>query len=233
MSNESDATLVKAVSSKRNHFSTDGTPNSVFLTSRTTSSRSISVQKREIAASLWKRWPGRMSDDEFEEDDPKNGAKKVFDPLQPDLLLIPEAVASLGALLQVQDWQQASREKELESCFEDDQEDPSQQAACRLVAIDRYVKVTSLQHLRQRTRTQSHIHSKSVRRTTCVLVSHRWRLLWSRAHNQRYSSPPRSKPSPSKTSKPNRQQTSAPKPTANTNPWTLAGSRAFSLSLLS
>lgn len=113
---ERESTLVRAITNRREHFSTDATPE-----------LRISFTPTDIVGYNFEEEPkediqfGREglalnSDDEFEAGDgeesvAKPGARKPFNPLEQDLLWLPETIAKLGLPLMVEDWEEAQRAK--------------------------------------------------------------------------------------------------------------------------
>ncbi|KAH7040401.1 PIN domain-like protein [Microdochium trichocladiopsis] len=109
--------LVRAVSSRRAHFSTDATPE-----------LRVSFIPTEIVGHAFEEEPEEViesardglalnSDDDVDAEDgdleanSKAGGKKPFSPTEPDLAWIPETVAKLGIPLTVEDWEAAQRAK--------------------------------------------------------------------------------------------------------------------------
>ncbi|KAH8203274.1 hypothetical protein TruAng_002572 [Truncatella angustata] len=109
--------LVRAITTRREHLSTDATPE-----------LRISFIPNDIVGYNYEEEPeeeityGRdglalNSDDEFEavaDDDgtvAKPGARKPFSPVEPDLVWMPETIAKLGLPLMVEDWEEAQRAK--------------------------------------------------------------------------------------------------------------------------
>ncbi|KAI0025845.1 hypothetical protein F4780DRAFT_232486 [Xylariomycetidae sp. FL0641] len=111
--------LVKAIKSKRAHFSTDATPE-----------LRVSFIPTDIVGYDFQDEPDEVidygrdglalnSDDEAEaildEEEAgataKVGSRKPFSPTEPDLLWVPESLAKLGIPLMVEDWEEAQRSK--------------------------------------------------------------------------------------------------------------------------
>ncbi|KAI1139637.1 hypothetical protein F5Y05DRAFT_379639 [Hypoxylon sp. FL0543] len=110
--------LVKSISSRRAHFSTDATPE-----------LRISFIPTKIVGYDFQEEPDEVieygrdglalnSDDEFEvlaeegaEALGRPGGKKPFNPTEPDLSWIPEIIAKFGVPITVEDWEEAQRAK--------------------------------------------------------------------------------------------------------------------------
>lgn len=114
-----ESELVKSITSKRAHFSTDATPE-----------LRISFIPTKIVGYDFQEEPDEVieygrdglalnSDDEFEalaeeegaESVAKIGGRKPFNPTEPDLSWIPETIAKFGIPVTVEDWEEAQRAK--------------------------------------------------------------------------------------------------------------------------
>lgn len=114
---EAESRLVRSIRSRRTHASTDETPElRVVHVPNDIVGVDLDAEEDEVITSTSGRSGLALnSDDEVgdedEEDRPKSGPKKVFDPLQPDLAWVPETVAKLGVPLTVEDWEGKQRAK--------------------------------------------------------------------------------------------------------------------------
>ena len=115
-----EAALVRAISTKRAHFSTDATPElrASFIPNDIVGLELDDEPEEEIEEH------GRTgialnSDDEFDEvaegvdGEQPSRKRKAFDPLQPSLVWVPESLLKLGVPLTVEDWEQKQRAKEV------------------------------------------------------------------------------------------------------------------------
>ncbi|KAF3766366.1 PIN domain-like protein, partial [Cryphonectria parasitica EP155] len=116
-----EAKLVRAISTRRTHFSTDATPE-LRISYIPNDIVSLDLDAEEDGEEIAPSTHGRSglalnSDNETEGPDDGEGGqakadpKKVFDPLQPDLVWVPESVAKLGVPLAVEDWETGQRAK--------------------------------------------------------------------------------------------------------------------------
>lgn len=109
--------LIKAISSRRAHFSTDATPE-----------LRVSFIPTELVGHAFEEEPEEVieaardglalnSDDETDVEDgdmeagAKPGSKKPFSPTEPELVWLPETIAKLGVPLAVENWESAQRAK--------------------------------------------------------------------------------------------------------------------------
>ncbi|KAI8959485.1 hypothetical protein F5Y11DRAFT_302029 [Daldinia sp. FL1419] len=111
-----ESELVRAITSRRAHFSTDATPE-----------LRISFIPTKIVGYNFQEEPDEVidygrdglalnSDDEFEgavegAESVGKTSKKSFDPTEPDLFWMPETIAKLGIPITVEDWEEAQRAK--------------------------------------------------------------------------------------------------------------------------
>lgn len=110
--------LVKAISTRRTHFSTDGTQElRISYIPKEIVRIDLNAEEEEPISSYGRSGLALNSDDdELEvqiEDGTHNVPKKAFDPFQPDLIWVPETVAKLGVPLTVEDWEARQRSKQL------------------------------------------------------------------------------------------------------------------------
>lgn len=142
--------LVKAISSKRAHFSTDATPElRVSFIPADIVKLDLGAEPEEEAEGFGRNGIALNSDDEFDEEaaelgdeQPKAGSKKPFDPLQSDLAWIPEMLAKLGVPLTVEDWEGKQRMKEHRVAAKATRKTKTRATDMPVGALDKYVKVT-------------------------------------------------------------------------------------------
>lgn len=109
-----EAEVVKSINTRRNHFSTDGTPElRICYIPNDVVGVDLDAEEDEVTSTYGRSGLALNSDDEGAEqiEDAEAGPKKVFDPLQPDLAWVPETVARLGVPLAVEDWEARQRAK--------------------------------------------------------------------------------------------------------------------------
>lgn len=108
--------VIRSISSRRSHFSTDGTPQlRVSYIPNDVVGVDLDAEADEVTSTYGRSGLALNSDDEGDDQAEEAGAgpKKVFDPLQPDLTWVPETVAKLGVPLAVEDWEAKQRAKQL------------------------------------------------------------------------------------------------------------------------
>jgi len=109
-----ESTLVKGISMRREHFSTDATPE---LRVSFIPAELVGLdpgQEPEVQVEAFGRSGLALnSDDEFDEDisSSQKAPKKPFDPWQPDLAWVPETILKLGVPVTVEDWEEGQRSK--------------------------------------------------------------------------------------------------------------------------
>lgn len=111
-----EARLVRSISKRRIHFSTDATPElRLSYIPNDIVGVDLDAEEDEVTSTYGRSGLALNSDDEVDEQagDAEGGPKKVFDPLQPDLVWVPETVAKLGIPLSVEDWEGGQRAKQL------------------------------------------------------------------------------------------------------------------------
>lgn len=102
-----ESKLVKAISLRRTHASTDATPElRLSYIPNDIVGIDLDAEEDEVTSTFGRSGLALNSDDEGDEgdDEGKRGPKKLFDPYQPDLVWVPEVVAEFGVPLKVQDW---------------------------------------------------------------------------------------------------------------------------------
>lgn len=211
-----ESVLVKAISSRRAHFSTDATPElRLSFVPANVVKLNLDQEPEEEVEAFGRSGIALNSDDEFNEEaaeelgdeQPKSSSsRKPFDPLQPELIWIPETLAKLGVPLIVEDWEGKQRLKEQRVAAKGTRKTRAKTTDMPVGALDKYVKVT-----------------KNTLDTT-PKDAPRLELASSPPRISSQSNPPaprgRSKQS-KKTS-----TSSQAKPPADVNPWTLASSQA-------
>ncbi|KAI1411661.1 hypothetical protein F5Y13DRAFT_200648 [Hypoxylon sp. FL1857] len=233
--------LVKSITSKRAHFSTDATPE-----------LRISFIPTKIVGYDFQEEPDEVieygrdglalnSDDEFEilaEEDgaeavSKTGGRKPFNPTESDLSWIPETIAKLGIPITVEDWEEAQRAK---VAARERPKAPRQRAkkagGMSAGALDKFVKVKkNIPRDLETSKTSTPILSKPSppARTrsplgASLLPSQGLPPLPSSNETSQKTRPTRSsKQSKTSKSKP-RNASPASRPDASINPWTIASS---------
>ncbi|KAH8878975.1 hypothetical protein GQ53DRAFT_834523 [Thozetella sp. PMI_491] len=227
------AALIKTISSKRSHFSTDATPElRISYIPNEVVRIDLDAEPEEVSSSFGRDGLALNSDDEFEEEDQAKGAKKLFDPLSPDLVWIPESVAKVGAPKALGEWQEKQRAKELKAVSKAPRKTRMKPGDMPAGALDKYVKVIKAVTAGEKETgpaEQSRPRVGSPPRAPVlggILSSSHLALGTTQSTFQPAVSPSAKSKPPKKTSRPKKPHTSpAAKPTAQTNPWTLAGSQ--------
>ncbi|KAI5926068.1 hypothetical protein F4810DRAFT_622364 [Camillea tinctor] len=236
-----ESELVKAITSRRTHFSTDATPE-----------LRISFIPTDIVGYDFQDEPDEVidygrdglalnSDDEMEnaadeeggESAAKATSKKPFNPTETDLSWIPETVAKLGIPLTVEDWEEGQRAKAAGRSKAKASRAKSKTGGMASGAIDKFVRVTKnavpvgesdkAPAPKPTPLTRSRIPPPEPQSPTQApplpsLASQEPPTRSTRSSNK--APKPKSKSSSGKTTRRD------PKPVSNTNPWTLAGSTA-------
>ncbi|KAI1382771.1 uncharacterized protein F4822DRAFT_96302 [Hypoxylon trugodes] len=240
-----ESELVKSITSRRTHFSTDAT-----------AELRISFTPTKIVGYDFQEEPDEVieygrdglalnSDDEFEASEEvseavaTSGSKKPFNPTEPDLHWIPETIAKLGIPIMVEDWEAAQRNKLAARQKPKAPRKKAKPAAIPGGSLDKFVKVTksipqnrktSKDTIRTITRPSSPIQASSPPNMLGVPSQNSPPLpplnqISFNARATRTSKQTTSKPKPTSTSKSTiRNVPPASRPDATTNPWTIAGS---------
>ncbi|KAK4156377.1 hypothetical protein C8A00DRAFT_30768 [Chaetomidium leptoderma] len=217
-----ESALVKAISSRRVHFSTDATPElRISFIPANIVKLDLSKEPEEEVEEFGRSGIALNSDDEFDDEaaeelgneQPKSSsARKPFDPLQPDLNWVPETVLKLGVPLAVEDWEAKQREKEQRVAARATRKPRAKKTDMPVGALDKFVKVT-----------KNVVVDNTAKDPLAPALG---------------SSPPRASsslcnpPAPRGRSKQPKKTPTAPpappasKPPADVNPWTLANSQA-------
>ncbi|KAK6086785.1 Flap structure-specific endonuclease [Seiridium cupressi] len=107
--------LVRAITNRREHFSTDATPELRVSFTPTNIVGYNFEEEPEEEILFGREGLALNSDDEFEAGEEgtlaKVGPKKPFSPNEPDLSWIPETITKLGLPLMVEDWEETQRAK--------------------------------------------------------------------------------------------------------------------------
>lgn len=145
---EWEGKIVRAISTRRIHFSTDATPElRISYVPNEIVDLDLDAEDEFTETETYGRSGLALnSDDEADEqfEDGEGQARsgpKAFDPLQPDLAWVPESVAKLGVPLMVEDWEGQQRAKQWAKKAP---RKISQKKASDMPtgALDRYVKST-------------------------------------------------------------------------------------------
>lgn len=220
-----ESELVKSITSKRAHFSTDATPE-----------LRISFVPTKIVGYDFQEEPDEViefgrdglalnSDDEFdalaEEEGSEAVAKgtnrKPFSPTEPDLFWMPETIAKMGIPIMVEDWEETQRAKATRQKTKAPRK-KGKVGGMATGALDKFVKVTKNT---QKDKDVTSAPPSPTRAASPFGISVAPSLPPIQA-SQKARSTRSSKHSTSK-SKP-RNASPAPRPVANANPWTIAGS---------
>lgn len=141
--------LVKAIKSRRTHFTTDATPElRISYIPKDIVRLDLDAEEDAPVQAYGRSGLALNSDDEEAgiqvEDSEGSASKKVFDPFQPDVTWVPETVAKMGVPLTVEDWEAAQRSKQLAK----EKKAPTKRATKKGVsdkptgALDKWVKTT-------------------------------------------------------------------------------------------
>lgn len=211
-----ELSLVKAISSKRAHFSTDATPElRVSFVPANIVKLDLSTEPEEEVESYGRSGIALNSDDEFDDEAAEefgdeqlksSTARKSFDPFQPDLIWVPETVAKLGIPLTVEDWEGKQRQKEQRAAAKGTRKPRAKKTDMPVGALDKYVRVT-----------KSAVESPAKESLGPGLG-----MSPSRISSQCSPPAPRGRSKQSKKT----STSSQAKPSADVNPWTLANSQA-------
>ncbi|POS77692.1 flap structure-specific endonuclease [Diaporthe helianthi] len=111
-----EAEVVKLIYTRRNHSSTDGTPElRISYIPNDVVGVDLDAEEDEVTSAYGRSGLALNSGDEGDDQAEEAGAgpKKLFDPLQPNLAWVPETVMRLGVPLAVEDWEARQRAKHL------------------------------------------------------------------------------------------------------------------------
>jgi Holliday junction resolvase YEN1 len=239
-----ELTIVKAISNRRAHFSTDAMPElRISYVPIDMVPLDLEAEPVEEVASFGRDGLALNSDDEFDEEiaevgdeaQTKRSKTKPFDALAPNLVWVPEHIVHLGVPLAFEDWEESQRQKTLAkepaaAAPKRGRKRPPKKPDMLSASLDKWVKVTK--NVPSGTDKDTGGHAPRARSPLADLLGSPKRSLQAElsisssppgSSNPFLSSPTRSKP----TRKPRAQ--AAPKQTSSsshqTNPWTLAGSQ--------
>lgn len=227
-----EAKLVRSINIRRTHFSTDGTPElRISYIPNDVVGVDLDAEEDEVTSTYGRSGLALNSDDEVDEQigDAEAGPKKVFDPLQPDLVWVPETVAKLGVPLAVEDWEGKQRAKQMaKGARKAPAKKPRKKAPDMPTgALSQYVKSTKpiTQSQKQPELPASILSSSPPPRSTQPLV----RSTTSIATTVERREPRQSqalKDKQPKSSKTNNSREKVTELSLDTNPWTIASSQA-------
>ena len=232
-----EATLVKAISSRRSHFSTDATPElRISYIPASLVQLDLDAEPQEVVAAHGRDGLALNSDDEFEEDAAEEGLeapskaanKKGFDPLQPELIWIPRSIAKLGVPLAVEDWEEQQRSKKSRVAAKTTRKLRPRKTDMPAGALDRWVKTSKPSKVttEKGIRLQVALSSPPNSHISAICLGQ---------HDAAHGAPSsplshiaREPSSTARGKKPKKSKVpaaAADLPTARTNPWTIAGSQ--------
>ncbi|KAK1832754.1 hypothetical protein QBC39DRAFT_348136 [Podospora conica] len=114
---DSEASIVRKITSRRTHVSTDGTPElRVSFIPANIVGIDLSLETEEPPTSSGRSGLALNSDDEFEEEageGKKATAKKPFDPSDAELAWVPESIVEMGVPLMAGDFKDQQRSKQV------------------------------------------------------------------------------------------------------------------------
>ncbi|ROV95141.1 hypothetical protein VSDG_05821 [Cytospora chrysosperma] len=214
---EVEARIVRSISTRRTHFSTDATPElRISYMPNGVVGVDLDAEEDEVASTFGRSGLALNSDDEAEErvEDADSGPKKVFDPLQPDLAWVPETIAKLGVPLAVEEWEEKQREKQLGKTKKT-QAKSSRKKTSGMPngALNKYVKTT---------KPAASASPKGLESPALLLASSQQSAL--RDTEARKPSTTQTLSNGSSTTK-SKARAKPPQPSLGINPWTLASSQ--------
>jgi holliday junction resolvase YEN1 len=226
-----EAEVVKSISTRRTHSSTDGTAELriSYIPSHVVGI-DLDAEEVEVASTYGRSGLALNSDDERDEQfgDAEAGPKKVFDPLQPDLAWVPETVAKLGVPLAVEDWEAKQRAKQLAKAYKKApaRKSRGQASDMPIGVLDQYVKAT-----KSTTKSQEQLEFPSLLLTSSPPRQAARPLeppISSTARTVEQRENPQSRTSKDKTRSSQKNQTKerTAELSLATNPWTIASSQA-------
>ncbi|KAI3393545.1 hypothetical protein diail_4136 [Diaporthe ilicicola] len=229
-----EARLVRSISTRRIHFSTDGTPElRLSYIPNEIVGLDLDAEEDEVTSTYGRSGLALNSDDEVDEHvgDTEAGPKKVFDPLQPDLVWVPETVAKLGVPLSMEDWEGRQRAKQR---AKDLKKIPAKKPRAKASdmptgALDQYLKSTKpTSHSQKKSELPSLLLLSSPTQSSSVQPQLRSSSFIATPVEPQESRRPRAsgdkKVETSKRSK-SKEKTTKTRKSADTNPWTIASSQ--------
>lgn len=227
-----ESALVKTISSRRAHFSTDATPElRISFVPADIVRLDLEAEIEEQVEAFGRTGIALNSDDEFEESvgeevgEQTSGGKK-FDPSQPDLVWIPEALAKLTIPLTVESFEEKQRAKTVQAAAKATKKPRVKKNDMPAGSLDKYVKMTktaaSATAKRSPTPVPSILGSPAATIPAFLSTQDVPRPQLTRAMSTKASQPVTEKPSKhtKKTSK-----APASKPPVAANPWSMMGSQ--------
>ncbi|KAI0547340.1 hypothetical protein F4679DRAFT_554416 [Xylaria curta] len=239
---EEASVLVKSITNRRAHVSTDATPELRVSFIPTNIVGYDFQEEPDEVIDFGRDGLALNSDDEMEDpvdevgDDStaKSGARKVFSPTETDLHWIPEIIARTGIPSMVEEWEEAQHAKVSARSKPKTTRSKAKTGGMAAGALDGFFKVTKnvprATGTKKTTPPASRMESSPVRVRTPLDVlpaSSQTNLpMPSPSQEPQKSQPPRpSKPPTTTSSRPKRNPPRASKADTNTNPWTIASSQ--------
>ncbi|KAI0485803.1 hypothetical protein F4859DRAFT_396100 [Xylaria cf. heliscus] len=236
--------LVKSITSRRAHFSTDATPELRISFIPTNVVGYDFQEEPDEVIEFGRDGLALNSDDEIE--DPadeigdadsaaKAGAKKQFSPTETDLLWIPEIIARTGIPSMVEDWEETQRAKAVARSKPKTSKSKARVGGLATGSLDKFVKVTKnnmsqVTETKRATSPAPRLESSPIkaRAPLDVLPSSSQTnlvMLSSSQYSQKPQPPRPSKPPATRSSRSKRNPPGTPKVDTKTNPWTIASSQ--------
>ncbi|KAK4215027.1 hypothetical protein QBC37DRAFT_472339 [Rhypophila decipiens] len=216
-----ESTLVKGVSSRRTHFSTDATPElRISFVPTDIVGLDLEAETEEQVEAFGRTGIALNSDDEFEEgvgeELEQSAGGKTYDPSQPDLAWIPEVLAKLSIPQTVELFEDKQRAKVDKAAAKAAKKPRAKKSDMPVGAIDKYLKTTKA------TPAASILGTQSTAIPAFLVTQDAVRPQLARAMSTKAAQPAAegAKSKPKKSSK-----AKAPKPTAAVNPWSQMGSQ--------
>ncbi|KAK5635263.1 hypothetical protein RRF57_010975 [Xylaria bambusicola] len=235
--------LVKAISTRRAHFSTDATPE-----------LRLSFIPSDIVGYNFQEEPDEVidfgrdglalnSDDELEDTGEevgdvnstvKSGPRKPFSPTGPDLLWVPETIARVGIPAMVEEWEDEHRAKAVSRSNPKNSRQKIKTGGIAAGSLDKFVRVTknTMPQTAAAKRPTQPPASLSSPIQTCPHLdslpasSQSAQPFFTSSQETQKSRPVRPSKLPiSKPSRSGRKPPGGPEADANTNPWTIASSQ--------
>ncbi len=150
---KAESALVATISSQRAHFSTDATPEvRLSFIPNEIVQLDLASEPEEVVEGFSRTGIALNDDDDDFEEDPAvelgaeapkgSSARKAFDPSQPDLVWVPEAVARIGIPLTMEDWEEKQQLKAQRAAARAAKKTKAKPSDMPAGALDQYVTVT-------------------------------------------------------------------------------------------
>ncbi|KAK4451790.1 hypothetical protein QBC34DRAFT_43233 [Podospora aff. communis PSN243] len=147
---EQEAVFVKSVTKRREHFSTDATPElRISYIPVDIVGIDLDAEPEDEVQEYGRQGLALNSDDEFggkgddDGEQTKSGGKKSFDPTKPDLIWVAESLLMMSVPLTVENWKDKQRAKELKAAApKAKRATRSKKTDMQVGALDQFVKVT-------------------------------------------------------------------------------------------